>query len=190
MSQYLGCKYLNPISLLSDADFVALSSENRYAVALLNHLTTTCPILYDADQLKKMLMVDSVDLRVIGKFFIEMDVKSAEKVMKRLHRALHQNAKAPEYDDSVSAFPFTAFWAMYGKSVDKRWCEVRYRKIDEATRLKIQVHLPRYIDATPDVTFRKDPLRYLTKMAWMNEVVFQAPQFAAKPAPAMKRLDQ
>jgi len=167
---------------------MALDNEDRYAVTMLNHLLSTCPVELDTDKIKRLLRVEKFNTIIVGQFFLELSDKGAEKIINKLKKIANNNKAVAEYDDSDSVFPFKEFWITYGKTCDRRWCEMRYQKISEEDRAKIKVHLPRYVAATPDKTYRKNPLKYLSKMSWNDEIVMSVPPFQ-KPAPQeLKRL--
>lgn len=65
---------------------------------------------------------------------------------------------------------FNLFWNKYGKKVDRRDCEKKWAKLSIEIREKIMVHLDRYISATPDLKFRRDPATYLNNQTWENEI--------------------
>lgn len=71
-----------------------------------------------------------------------------------------------ETKENNTHFTFDEFWQMYAKSRDKKLCQDKYEKISEDDREKIKLTLPDYISSTPDVKFRKDPIRYLKNEVW------------------------
>ena len=73
-------------------------------------------------------------------------------------------------DDSVSCFPFSAFWNAYGKKVERRKCMEKYARISEEERTAIREKLPGYVAATPDVQFRKNPQTWLNGRCWEDEL--------------------
>jgi hypothetical protein len=66
---------------------------------------------------------------------------------------------------------FDDFWEAYGKKVDRPKCEKKWIKISQGAREKIMDHVPRYVETTPDVQYRKNPLTYLNNESWNNEIV-------------------
>ena len=60
---------------------------------------------------------------------------------------------------------------MYSKSRDKQKCLNKFLQLKESEVEQIFIHLPKYILSTPDVQFRKDPIRYLTNRCWEDEIV-------------------
>jgi len=70
-----------------------------------------------------------------------------------------------------SVLPFVEFWEMYGKKVDRKASETAYARIPERERAKIKEHVPRYVAATPEVRYRKNPATYLHNQSWNNEII-------------------
>jgi DNA-binding PadR family transcriptional regulator len=68
-------------------------------------------------------------------------------------------------------FSFEEFWELYDKKVGRPNAEKQFSKLSAADKEKIRVHLPRYVLAKPDKTFRKDPERYLKHKTFNDEIV-------------------
>jgi len=69
---------------------------------------------------------------------------------------------------------FTDFWELYDKKIDKPKCEKKWEKINQWEREKILEHLGRYVQSTPDIQYRKNPLTYLNSESWNNEIILPA----------------
>jgi hypothetical protein len=68
-------------------------------------------------------------------------------------------------------FPFDDFWELYDKKIDKPDCLKEWQKLKDRQKEEIMLHhLPRYVSVT-EKRFRKDPIRYLKKNAWENEII-------------------
>ena len=70
-----------------------------------------------------------------------------------------------------SIFCFDEFWDAYDKKNGKKNCEKLYAKISEQERAKIKEHVPKYVAATPDKKYRKDPQTYLKGECWNDEII-------------------
>lgn len=66
---------------------------------------------------------------------------------------------------------FEQWWELYDKSRDLQACKVKWSALSQAIREKIMIHTAAYVKAQPDKLYRKDPIRYLTKQAWNDEIV-------------------
>ena len=70
-----------------------------------------------------------------------------------------------------SVFGFDEFWDAYDKKNGKKNCEKLYAKISEQERAKIKTHVPKYVAATPEKKYRKDPQTYLHGECWNDEII-------------------
>jgi hypothetical protein len=66
---------------------------------------------------------------------------------------------------------FEKFWGLYNKEVAKDKCYSEWKYINTIDKDKILKALPTYIQATPDIQYRKNPLKYLKEKAWLDVVV-------------------
>lgn len=66
--------------------------------------------------------------------------------------------------------PFADFWISYGKKRDKAECLKIWASLTDQDRLDIMAHIPKYKTYQPDEKFRKDPVRYLKKKSWLDEM--------------------
>lgn len=64
---------------------------------------------------------------------------------------------------------FLSFWEAYDKPNDKAKCKDKFLKLDEEVIEQILKHVPAYVLATPDKTYRKNPLTYLNGRCWEDE---------------------
>jgi uncharacterized protein YdaU (DUF1376 family) len=67
--------------------------------------------------------------------------------------------------------PFDIFWQMYGKKIDRAKCEKKWSRLTDAEREDCINNLPAYVQATPDVSFRRNPETYLNNKSWENEII-------------------
>ena len=63
---------------------------------------------------------------------------------------------------------FDSFFEAYGKQVDKIPCQREWLNIEREEHAKILEHVPKYVNSTPDVKFRKKPLNYLKDRTWLD----------------------
>ena len=66
---------------------------------------------------------------------------------------------------------FEEFWDLYDKKVGKLKTMNRFNRLTKKEVEKITEHLPRYLEATPDKQFRKNPLTYLNGHCWEDEII-------------------
>ena len=72
--------------------------------------------------------------------------------------------------EKTDPYPFEAFWEQYGKKVDRQKCEKKWAKLDETERAAVMAYLPGYIEATPDIKYRRDPSTFLNNRTWENDL--------------------
>jgi len=77
---------------------------------------------------------------------------------------------------------FDKFWEMYGKPTEKQSCKLKWERLSESERELIFQKLPAYVKATPERQFRKNPLTYLNRKIWLDELVPEPPQQQKKSA--------
>jgi hypothetical protein len=66
---------------------------------------------------------------------------------------------------------FKKFWAIYDKPFDKESCELKWNELTADEKRIIHQRLPAYVKATPEKRYRKNPLTYLSRKAWLEEPV-------------------
>ena len=70
-----------------------------------------------------------------------------------------------------SCLSFEAFWNLYQKKVGKQTAKNLFKKTSEDERQAIRQHVPLYVQATPEVRYRKDPTTYLRQKCWEDEII-------------------
>ena len=112
-----------------------------------------------------------------GKKSAEVRKRNATSVNERSISSTDNVSVSVSVNDSVSVnvndnkkgSDFDIFWMGYGKKVDLIPCQREWLEIDKAERSKILKHVPKFVAATPDIKFRKSPLKYLKDRTWMDE---------------------
>lgn len=66
---------------------------------------------------------------------------------------------------------FDEFWKKYDKKIDRPLCETAWSKLRIVTRELIMEHLEKYIESEPNKEFRRNPLTYLRRKHWLNEII-------------------
>ena len=95
------------------------------------------------------------------------DKRTKKELRKNLERTpINKNDK----NEKNVNIPFSQFWELYKKKKDKYKCELKWGKLSDKEREDIIKHVPGYTDATPDATYRKNPLTYLNGKCWEDEI--------------------
>lgn len=76
-----------------------------------------------------------------------------------------ERAHEPEVEPT-----FKQWFDLYDKRKALGECQVKWRTIDQGTREAIMSHTARLVATTPK-EYRKDPIRYLTKRGWEDEII-------------------
>lgn len=67
--------------------------------------------------------------------------------------------------------PFDAFWNLYDKKADRKRSEKAWGKLTNKERVAVMEYVPRYVQARPDKTYRKNPFAFLNNSLWEDEIV-------------------
>lgn len=65
---------------------------------------------------------------------------------------------------------FEIFWDTYSKKVEKAPCETKFLKLPKKDIENILLVVKDYVISTPDVKYRKNPLTWLNKKCWEDEI--------------------
>lgn len=65
---------------------------------------------------------------------------------------------------------FKWFWDAYGKKADRQKSERKFKTLTKTERAAVREHVPKYVESTPDVKYRKNPLTYLNGQCWTDEI--------------------
>jgi hypothetical protein len=69
---------------------------------------------------------------------------------------------------------FDIFWNLYDKKVgDKAKIEKKWNKLTSEERDLVMDYIPKYKEAQPDKSYRKNPETFLNNKGWLDELVFR-----------------
>jgi len=66
---------------------------------------------------------------------------------------------------------FDQFWNAYDKKVGRKPTLQQWRNLELEDINQILLFVPKYVQATPDPQFRKNPLTFLSQRAWEDEII-------------------
>jgi|LULO01.1.fsa_nt_gb hypothetical protein len=72
--------------------------------------------------------------------------------------------------DSRKDKAFEMFWNLYDKKVDKSRCKVSFMRLSMNEMVLAVKNVSKYVKATPDKKYRKDPRSWIIAKAWLNEI--------------------
>ena len=85
-----------------------------------------------------------------------------------IDRQIYNDTNIQLDDTSLRSEQFEKFWEFYGKHGAKKPAKQRFMKLTETEMEALRKHLPKYLDSTPDIKFRKHAERYLSSKLWEN----------------------
>ena len=68
---------------------------------------------------------------------------------------------------------FDNFWDAYGKKTGREKCLEKWLDLTDPEIEKILTNVPKYVESTPEVQYRKNPLTYLNGKHWNDEFFYQ-----------------
>lgn len=68
---------------------------------------------------------------------------------------------------------FSEFWNIYNKKQDKISCESKFLKLPKKDIENILMVVNDYVISTPDVKYRKNPLTWLNRQCWNDEITLE-----------------
>ena len=71
---------------------------------------------------------------------------------------------------------FENFWKMYDKKKGKADASRKWDKLSQKDIDLIFKHVPKYVNDTPDVKYRKDASTYLNQKVWLDELDYRTTQ--------------
>jgi hypothetical protein len=96
------------------------------------------------------------------------------------------NKKDNKNKNETFEISFDVFWNIFDKKVDKVKCFNIWKKIKPEQHEEIILIAKKYVDATPDVKFRKNPLTWLNGQCWNDEIeVKNKPLISTKYIPTI-----
>lgn len=85
--------------------------------------------------------------------------------------------------------PFDVFWKTYAKSAAKDKCEAKWSSLSNKVREQIMQHLPAYVASTPARRFRKDPMTYLNRKGWLDDIIVDEPSANQQSKPSYSNMN-
>lgn len=96
-------------------------------------------------------------------------VEKREKIAPKREKPTEATVTTPEVVPVLDP-SFDKFWDLYGKKIDRKKCQMRWRQLSSLDKERILEQLPAYTAANPDIRYRKNPLTYLNGECWNDEI--------------------
>lgn len=71
---------------------------------------------------------------------------------------------------------FEKFWDLYNKKVDSKKCKDKFIKLSKKDIDKILEVVKDYVNSTPEIQYRKNPLTWLNGKCWEDSIINNKPQ--------------
>lgn len=71
----------------------------------------------------------------------------------------------------LDEFSFENVWAMYGRKGNKKTSNRRWDALTNKAKQLAITHIPRYVDSTPNIQYRKNFETYINQEAWNDEIL-------------------
>ena len=148
-----------------------LNEENKAHLGIIRRLAEILPKFIGDSQ--------PVDIKVISSF-VQSPYKGAAKPLQRGTGIGIGNGMGNKEGDSLKEgeeplmaeiYSFDDFWNDYGKKVGKEKSERLWGRISDTDKLLIKDYIPKYKDAQPDKTYRKNPETFLRNKGWEDEII-------------------
>jgi hypothetical protein len=90
---------------------------------------------------------------------------------------INKSTNIPIYKSTIKqADEFEIFWEGYGKKIDRSKCEKIWNKLTNEEITKLTMTFTKYIEANPDIQFRKNPSTYLNGKCFNDEIIIYPKQ--------------
>ena len=97
---------------------------------------------------------------------------------------IYQDTNIQEAQEALELFEiefdkqeaFDLFWDLYQNKKGKDSAHKKFMKLSESEIRAILDHVPKYVQSTPDIEYRKHPTTYLNGKHWNDEITISNPQ--------------
>lgn len=114
------------------------------------------------DESKQDAFVQGARYALTGKYYKEADMYP-ELAQLGQCTILHVE-EPPSFED---------WWNAYAKKRGRKRAYLKWCKLSHADKVACMKATPAYVESTPDVTYRKDPLTYLNGECWNDEIIIK-----------------
>ncbi len=72
---------------------------------------------------------------------------------------------------TINKYEFDKIWNLYEKKGNRKTSEQRWDKISDKNKALCLIHIPKYVNSTPDKQYRKNFEVYINKECWNDEII-------------------
>ena len=96
---------------------------------------------------------------------------SNNPIIEKSKEPKNETSNKPEASPSVPGISFDLFWNAYGKKVGKKEAETYWKSMKDAKRQAAIDGITSYLGTLSERRFQLDPIRYLRRERWEDEVL-------------------
>jgi hypothetical protein len=123
---------------------------------------------------------DKAHSKALDKALIKHGTKQRESTVQSIDSIdipINKSTNLPIYKSTIKqADEFEIFWEGYGKKIDRSKCEKIWNKLTNEEITKLTMTFTKYIEANPDIQFRKNPSTYLNGKCFNDEIIIYPKQ--------------
>lgn len=90
-----------------------------------------------------------------------------------LNADINTQSKVKEKKEKETKEEFEKFWSLYQKKIDRDKCYAKWLKLNQKEKDSIFNCVSKYVQATPDKQYRKNPLTWLNGKCWEDDITIQ-----------------
>lgn len=113
------------------------------------------------------------------KYGFTSDTKLTQSLSDRESINIGNNSKLEKKEYINNSF--AQFWESYDKKVGKDKAYKKWKTLSDEERARILEYVPKYIEATPEKAYRKDPVTFLNNKCWEDEIITKQPRAQSSP---------
>lgn len=156
---------------------VQLSKSVPLTVPLSEPLTV--PLTVPLSEQLSVLLTGNIDILITDNYKLITD-----NIKKWIKKELEEIGSL-DYSQKEQAFDL--FWDLYQNKKGKDTAYKKFMKLSENEIRAILDHVPKYVQSTPDIAYRKHPTTYLNGKHWNDEITISNPQTPNNPTKTQKQ---
>ena len=128
----------------------------------------TVPLTVPLSEQLSVLLTGNIDILITDNYKLITD-----NIKKWIKKELEEIGSL-DYSQKEQAFDL--FWDLYQNKKGKDSAYKKFMKLSENEIRAILDHVPKYVQSTPDIAYRKHPTTYLNGKHWNDEITIPNPQ--------------
>jgi hypothetical protein len=121
------------------------------------------------------LLVDVSEMINVSINSINVDINSINVDInpqkKRKRKEIEKEKEKKTFCEVLNELSFDNVWKMYGKKGNKKSSKRRWDGLSKKAKQIAVVHIPQYVETTPDIQYRKNFETYINQEAWNDQII-------------------